>query len=69
MTRQDAEELIMQQLKEIVRIYKVYNPQGKYLAMTMHKNCLSVHNEHWEADSAKPINAFKVMDGNGGVQL
>lgn len=69
MTREDAEKLIMDQLKEIARIYKVYNPNGNYLAMTMHSNCLSVHNEHWDADSACPINAFKELDSNGGVQL
>ncbi len=69
MTRQDAEELIMQQLKEIARIYKTYNPHGKYLAMTLHKNCLSVHNEHWAEDSGKPVNAFKRLDGNGGGKL
>lgn len=69
MTRQDTEEQIMQHLKEIARIYKAYHPQGTYLAMTLHKNCISLHNEHWDADSGKPINAFKVLGSSGGVQL
>lgn len=69
MTRQDTEEQIMQHLKEIARIYKVYNPKGNYLAMTLHHNCLSVHNEHWDADGACQINAFKELGSNGGVQL
>lgn len=71
MTRQDAEEKIMQHLQEIVKIYNQYKPDGSYLMMTYHRNCLSVHNEHWDADSSKPINSFLPLNyqSKGSVSL
>lgn len=65
MTRQDTEAKIMHHLKEIVKAYHQYNPHGKYLMLTFHRNCLSIHNEHWDADSKLPINGFEVLDGSG----
>lgn len=71
MTRQQTEEMIVQHLREIVRIYREYNPGGDYLAMTLHRNSLSLHNEHWDADKRRPINRFVPLNGqdNGGVAL
>ena len=71
MTRLETEEKIMHHLKEIVKAYRQYNPRGKYLMMSYNRNCLSVHNEHWDADSMAQINAFEVVDdrGEGVIQL
>ena len=71
MTRQETEEKIMEHLQEIVKIYSQYKPDGNYLMMTYHRNCLSVHNEHWDADSNKQINAFLPFDfkSKGSVSL
>ena len=71
MTRLDTEVKIMHHMKEIVKAYHQYNPQWKYLMMAFHRNCVTVHNEHWAADSSMPINAFEVLDDkvNGVIQL
>lgn len=71
MTRHETEEKIMEHLQAIVKLYHEYNPGGNYLAMTLHKNMLSVHNEHWAADSDRSINRFVVLGrkDDGGVAL
>ena len=69
MTRKEAEEQIMQKMKEIVELYHAYNPRGRYLSMSYNMNCLSVHNEHWAADNGRQINCFQVLDWNGVMQL
>ena len=68
MTRQETEEQIMEHLREVVKIYREYNPRGAYLTMTVLGNHVMVNNEYWEADSSRIINHSVMLgrENNGG---
>jgi len=44
MTRNEAEERILEALKELQRVYFDYNPNGDYLSVTISKDYISATN-------------------------
>lgn len=55
MTRDECELAITERFKEIVEIYKAYNPDGRYLTMFFMDGHISFNNEDWDADKENPI--------------
>lgn len=55
MERKECEKLLMKKLKEMQEIYKRYNPEGKYLAVCINEDFLSINNAYFAEDAAKPI--------------
>lgn len=65
MTREKAEELIENSLREAWRIYKTYNPDGQYLTMTVSRGSVMINNQHWNADRRRPIDVVKPLRKEG----
>ncbi len=59
MERKTCERLILEKLEEIKEIYKEYNPNGDYLALSIVGGWISVNNEYYDKDAEKPINFYK----------
>lgn len=55
MTRDECELAIAERFKEIVKIYRSYNPNGRYLTMVSLDDYISFNNEDWDADKENPI--------------
>lgn len=66
MTREKAEELIESAMREAWRVYKTYNPNGQYLAMTISRGGIMVNNEHWGRDKAKPVDFLRPLKQEAG---
>ena len=62
MERKECEEKMMEKLKEIVDIYKQYNPKGDYLSMCYTEFGIMINNEFYSNDKEKPINIFLGVD-------
>lgn len=41
--------------RELLAVYRRYNPEGTYLAITIINKQLEAHNRWWEADREKPL--------------
>ena len=52
----------MQKLKEIVDIYKQYNPKGDCLSLCYTEYGMMTSNEYYGKDKEKPINIFLGSD-------
>ena len=61
MTREKAGELIENAIREAWRIYKTYNPNGKYLHMTVTRDHVTANNEYWDADKQKPLDLIQPL--------
>lgn len=55
MTRIECELAIAEKFKEIVKIYRSYNPDGKYLTMLFLDDYISFNNEPHHNDFHHPI--------------
>lgn len=55
-----VEQAILQRLIEIRDIYHIFNPEGKYLTMSIIDDTIMISNEHYEggADADNPIDVF-----------
>ena len=62
MERKEFEEKMMEKLKEIVNIYKQYNPKGDYLGMCYTEFGMMINNEYYAKDQETPINIFLGVD-------
>lgn len=60
MTRQEAEQRILEKLIEIVKIYKEYDENGEVLNMAYDNNDIFCFNKHWEV--ANPIYIYKNLE-------
>lgn len=60
MTRQEAEQKILEELIEVVKIYKEYDKNGEVLNIGYVNNCVMCFNEHWRVD--KPIDIYKRLE-------
>lgn len=66
MTRKTAERKMVNKVKELIDIYKKYNPNGDYLAVGIFIKQGSVHinNSHWDEDIDAPIDINVQMSQN-----
>lgn len=64
MTRREAEAAITEKVREIIEIYKKYNPNGSYLAISIINDFIYINNEYWEIDANKPINISITEEDN-----
>ena len=67
MTREEAEERILEKAKEIREIMKEYSPEWSgYITLSFTRvdceEAISFNNEHWEEDRNYPIDAIYRME-------
>ena len=62
MTKQECENLILEKLKEIDKIHKEYNPNGKHLSMYIIDDSFVVNNVYWDNDSKYPVDGYWVLN-------
>ena len=66
--RAAVEKYIYKHVKKILKRYKEYNPDGKYLAISIVEDedgqSIFFHNEYWNegTDADIPINFFKTKE-------
>lgn len=60
MTREKAEQKIKEKLLEIIAIYKEYDPEGDYLALSYSEDCIFFNNRHWKSE--KKIDYFESFE-------
>lgn len=62
MNKVECEQLLIQKLLEIQKIYKEYHPDGDYLTLHISNIAISINNAHWAGgkDSDHPINVFEL---------
>lgn len=67
--RDACEEAILNHLLAIQKIYRKYNPDGRYLNMSFgHDDChISVNNAHWDNDKDFPIDFYYINGVKGSV--
>lgn len=63
MTREIAEKKMIEKVRELIAIYKEYNPDGDYLTIAIYakQGYIGINNAHWEADNPdkiKPIDTY-----------
>ena len=69
MTRAECEKILSGLLKEMVNVYKVYNPEGRYLIASFSASAESgeayfnVNNSYFKKDEGIPINYFRRVEG------
>lgn len=54
-TKQELEADIERLGKEILKAYKRYNPDGKYLSLCIIEKNLEAHNQWWSKDKEHPV--------------
>ena len=60
MTRQEAEQKILEKMKEIVEIGKQYDENFNYLACCYHNGYYMINNKYWQEEKKIQVN---VMEG------
>ena len=67
--RDACEEAILKRLLEIRKIYRKYNPNGRYLTMSFGHNDdhITVNNAHWGNDKDFPIDFYYINGEKGCV--
>lgn len=60
LTREEAERQICELLEWIREIHEQYNPHAGYLALAVHKGCVTANNSYWGEDIDYPIDFCKV---------
>lgn len=54
MTRKECENALMDLLNAAIGIYRLYNPNGRYLAMSLCDGVAGVNNRYWGAVDDDP---------------
>lgn len=60
LTREEAEKQICELLEWIREIHERYNPHADYLALAVHKGCITANNSYWDKDTNYPIDFCKI---------
>lgn len=62
MTKEECEKIMAEKFKEIVEVYKQYNPEGSYLDLTYSVNkdgkFMYIRNAYFDSDTDHPIDRF-----------
>lgn len=58
MDRKECEKRIAEKAREIEQIVKEYNPECKYVMVTIVNGCINIHNAYFEEDAERPIHAW-----------
>ena len=58
MTKEVVEMKMVDKVKELIEIYKEYNPNGDYLSIGIFikHGHISIHNTYWDEDADAPVN-------------
>lgn len=64
MLREEVEYSIKMRISRLWKFYKKYNPDGKYLNISIHENdgktIAFANNSYWDEDAEKPVNITKI---------
>lgn len=63
MDRKECEKRIAEKAREIEQIVKEYNPECKYVVVTIVNECIDIHNAYSEEDAERPIHAWVRKEG------
>lgn len=63
MDRKECEKRIAEKAREIEQIVKEYNPECKYVVVTIVNGCIDIHNEYYGEDVERPIHAWVRKEG------
>lgn len=58
MTKEAVEMKMVDKVKELIEIYKEYNPNGDYLNIRIFIKCghINISNSFWDEDADAPVN-------------
>jgi hypothetical protein len=68
MDRKECEKRIAEKVREIEQIVKEYNPECKYVGMSIVDGFIVMHNAYFGDDAERPIHAW-VDEGGEIVEL
>lgn len=54
--RRECEDELARLGREMLKVYKKYNPDGEYLAVCIVDGKMEAHNRWWNTDRALPLN-------------
>ena len=62
MTREECEQMIIEKTREIWNEYLKYNPDGKYLTITVVGGRIMSNNSAYDDDKDTPIEVFEPLN-------
>lgn len=65
MDRKECEKRIAEKAREIEQIVKEYNPECKYVGVSIVNGFIDIHNEYFGNDAERPIHAW--VDEGGEI--